>query len=195
MKLLLATTLASALLTLSSPSVASTRFTCPDERDFLETWNKAVKTAPAIDLSGEAAVAQAEVYKKIWKTGIPNKDLLANQFVLDEVKYDLVVTKGSYVWNPEYLDSYGVVFEKGKSEAIAVIKTDTDRSDFVCDAVVFEDRVTVPSAEFDALTAGNPTDVTVEVNGVRYEHMYVVAPEVAFATNPAGYIVTFVRGE
>lgn len=195
MKLVAASTVAAALFALSSPSMASTRFTCPSEADFLETWNKTVLSAPAIDLSLPAAEAQAEAYNKIWKTGTPNPDLLANQFVLDEVKYDLVVTKGSFVWNPDYLDSYGVVFEKGKSEAIAVIKTDTDRSDFVCDAVIFQDRIVIPAAEFDVMTIDSPMDVPVEVNGVRYEHMYVVSKEVAFATNPAGYIVTFVRGE
>lgn len=195
MKLVAATTLAGAMFALSGPSMASTRFTCPSEADFLENWNKTVTTAAAIDLKVPTAEAQAEAYNKIWKTGTPNKDLLANQFVLDDVKYDLVVTKGDFIWNPDYLDSYGVVFEKGKSEAIAVIKTDTDRSDFVCNAVVFQDRFVIPAAEFDVMTIDSPMDVPVEVNGVRYEHMYVVSAEVAFATNPAGYIVTFVRGE
>lgn len=195
MKLIAKASLAATLLALSSPSMASTRFTCPSEADFLETWNKTVTSAEAIDLEVPAAAAQAETYNKIWKTGTPNKDLLANQFVLDEVKYDLVVTKGDFIWNPDYLDSYGVVFEKGKSEAIAVIKTDTDRSDYTCKAVVFEDRIVIPAAEFDVLTIDSPMDVPAVVNGVKYEHMYVVSKDVAFATNPAGYIVTFVRGE
>jgi len=192
------TSLAPALLfvTLAAPAMASTRFSCPSEDKFLSPWTESVNASHRLDTTTELGKAQAEAYAKIWSKGVPNDYVRANTFTLDGKDYDLAVTAGDFVGrNPDYIDSYGIIFEKGQSEAIAVIKTDTDRSDYQCTAVIFKDLYVLPAAEFEALAIQNPEDSTVVINGVRYEHFHVVYNQYAFATNPHGDTITFVRGE
>ncbi len=183
------------LLTLAAPAMASTRFQCPSKGRMLALWNQAVTKAHDVDHSDSSSVASAqlEAFDRIWNSNVPNHNARSNQLTFEGKNYDIVVIAGTFTSNPDYLDSYGVIFEQGQSEAIAAIKTDTDRSDYSCKAFEFVDRIVLPAAEFDVIAIDSPQDVPVVVNGVRYEHFYAISTHAAIATNPHGDTISFIR--
>lgn len=128
---LFASASASALALLISSSVfAKPAFHCPSESEFMDEFTDLFKAASPFDAAERPE--QAATYFKVWPAFIPNHDLHVASFERNGQVYELVGVKGSYIGRSGYLDAYTVVFAKGESKALATIKTDTDRSDYIC---------------------------------------------------------------
>lgn len=192
MKLL--NTLTLATLGFVSASALAAPFACPSEKDFLSSWSGAVAKATAEDSKDALASDRALAFDFYFPSNIPNHDLKFNAVEIAGVSYDLTLVADDFLWNPDYPDAYGVLFQEGTSIVVGVLKSDTDRSDFECKAL-FAPTLVLPSSEFLSLTIDSPQGVPAEIQGVRYEKFFVVSDHLAFGETAQGDFVQFVPAE